>query len=105
MSHPIAVRVPPFLYNARDGKRYAISGEHWIEVPLSTMFSDLPKYMVWDAAEPLPVTEERSWPVEGSKGNIYTVKCLQNDVWTCTCPGFGWRRKCKHIKATKSEAR
>jgi hypothetical protein len=104
MRYPIVVDVPPFLYNARDGKRYAVSGKHWIEVPISTMFSDLPNYMVWAAPEIPDTTPERSWVVDGSGGKKYTVKTTGGN-WTCTCPGYGWRRKCRHIEAKRAQDR
>ena len=33
--------------------------------------------------------------VLGSKGKIYTVQYDKNG-WSCTCPGFSFRGKCKH---------
>jgi hypothetical protein len=33
--------------------------------------------------------------VQGSKGNTYTV-IKENGKATCTCPGFGFRKTCKH---------
>jgi hypothetical protein len=38
--------------------------------------------------------------VEGSKGKKYNVK-HENEVWECTCVGFGYRRKCKHVEKAK----
>jgi len=34
--------------------------------------------------------------VIGSDGSIYTVKS-SNGVKTCSCPGFGFRKACKHL--------
>jgi SWIM zinc finger len=34
--------------------------------------------------------------VEGSKGSIYTVT-IEGGRRTCTCPGFTFRRSCKHV--------
>ena len=35
--------------------------------------------------------------VQGSHGNVYTVR-TSNGITTCTCPGFEFRKICKHIK-------
>ena len=35
------------------------------------------------------------WQVEGSKGNVYTVT-EEKGQRRCTCPGFAFRRKCRH---------
>lgn len=37
--------------------------------------------------------------VEGSKGNTYEVDV---EAETCSCPGFQFRGKCKHIEMAKS---
>jgi len=34
--------------------------------------------------------------VTGSKGDVYTVR-TSHGITTCTCPGFGFRKMCKHI--------
>ena len=100
---PVEVTYPPMLANV-NGKRYAISGPTWIEVPADTVFEDLPKYMVasrWLA----PRTESsdtRTWEVKGSKGNTYTVK-LSAGQYTCQCAGFSFRRRCRHIEGIKNE--
>ena len=36
------------------------------------------------------------WQVEGSKGAVYTVTEEQGQR-RCTCPGFQFRRTCKHV--------
>ena len=35
--------------------------------------------------------------VTGSSGNIYIIT-QEGDVFHCTCPGYKWRKACKHIK-------
>ena len=37
----------------------------------------------------------------GPKGNVYKVRRSAQGVWSCTCAGYGWRRKCRHIEETK----
>jgi hypothetical protein len=36
------------------------------------------------------------WTVAGSKGNQYFVN-LSAGHWSCTCPGHGYRGKCRHV--------
>ena len=36
------------------------------------------------------------WRVSGSKGNEYTVS-LDGNRWSCTCPGHGFRGRCRHV--------
>ena len=99
----MVVTVPPALANLPGG-RYAVSGSTWIRVPDDTRFEDLDKYMVYEAKRPVspPDASVRSWAVVGSKGAHYTVRA-SHGRYTCTCPGFGWRRKCKHIEQVKKE--
>lgn len=40
--------------------------------------------------------ETKTWTVEGSKGSKYVVVRAKNS-WSCTCPGFQFRRSCRHI--------
>jgi hypothetical protein len=70
-------------------------------VPADTTFDDLPKYVVYKPRELASVPGEKTWSIEGSKGNLYSVK-LSDGVYTCSCPGFGFRRKCRHIKEIKN---
>lgn len=39
---------------------------------------------------------EKIYTVEGSRGSKYVVVNSVNS-WSCTCPGFQFRRSCKHI--------
>lgn len=34
--------------------------------------------------------------VEGSRGSKYILTRIAGS-WTCSCPGFGFRRKCRHL--------
>jgi len=96
---PVSVTWPPVL-STLGNKRYAISGNVWIEVPMDTAFEDLPRYMTWERPSKPVSAPSRSWEVEGSKGNKYAVR-LSQGVWSCSCPGYSFRRKCRHIDSVK----
>lgn len=38
----------------------------------------------------------QTWRVAGSKGNEYEVS-LTSGAWTCSCPGHGFRNRCRHV--------
>jgi len=40
-------------------------------------------------------TDVKTWTVSGSRGNEYTVSRWPGG-WSCTCPGFQFRKSCKH---------
>ena len=102
MDLPIEVTWPPMLYTDRAGQKWAVSGQHWVEVPETLTLDRVGEYMVVaERKEPAPLVEVRTYDVQGSKGDTYTVTD-HGGTWTCTCPGFGWRRKCKHVEAQKS---
>ena len=101
MSLPV-VDMPPALYRSLNGITYAIAGSVWVEVPDGTSFDELSAYVTYKPRVAAPIVGENSWSVKGSKGNIYTVK-LSQGTYSCTCPGFGFRRKCRHITEIKNE--
>jgi|TARA_R110000824_G_scaffold49608_3_gene139270 hypothetical protein len=99
---PIEVSMTPAIFRAHTGMLYAIAGSVWVELPEGTTRSDLPQYMVHKHRESARVADEKAWSVKGSKGNIYSV-ALSEGAYTCSCPGFGFRRNCRHIKEIKNE--
>jgi len=102
--NPVEVSMQPALFTSHTGIRYGIAGSVWIEVPDGTTLDELSEYMAYKPREITPVAGEKTWSVKGSKGNVYTVK-LSEGTFSCTCPGFGFRRKCRHITEIKDESR
>lgn len=45
------------------------------------------------------VAETKYVKVPGSKGNEYTITILPDGRKKCSCSGFGFRNKCKHVDA------
>jgi hypothetical protein len=44
-----------------------------------------------------------TWEVLGSKGNRYTVS-RDSGRWSCTCPGHGFRGRCRHVDEVSASA-
>jgi hypothetical protein len=78
------------------GKTYVVPA--WVEVPEGTQLSDIE--IVPDKTYSSVVTkpERKSHTVKGSTGKLYTVIIDSNLGNSCSCPGFGFYRKCKHIQ-------
>ena len=105
MDLPVKVTWPPMLYTDMSGQKWAVSGQHWIEVPDTLTLDRVGEYMVVDQRfTPAQSPDVRTYEVQGSTGNTYTVT-QDGDKWTCTCAGFGWRRKCRHITEVKNANR
>ncbi len=102
---PIEVDIPPALFTATtSGQRYAIAGSTWVPVPSDTTLATLDRFVVYKPAQPKQDASNGSWEVKGSKGNIYNVR-VSAGQWFCSCPGFGFRRKCRHISEKQNESR
>jgi hypothetical protein len=43
----------------------------------------------------------RRWTVTGSKGDNYIVS-EQNGQWSCSCSGFTFRGRCRHVEDIKT---
>lgn len=98
--NPVEVDIPPAIFCNHRGIWYGVAGSVWVEVPEGTTLDELGAYMTYKPRQLAPVSGENSWRVKGSKGNIYTVK-LSDGAYSCSCPGFGFRRKCRHITEIK----
>lgn len=44
-----------------------------------------------------PVALPKFRTVKGSKGTTYTIRTRPDGREECTCPGFTYRRTCKHV--------
>jgi SWIM zinc finger len=77
--------------------KYAV-GPTYLKVPLKInrrgrKFRELPQNP-FEAIKPA----SRVVKVTGSKGSIYEVDL---DAETCTCPGFSFRGRCRHVQAAQ----
>ena len=75
---------------------YAVSGSNWKSVPEGTELKDI-KWI--DTTPKIKKSKLMSWRVKD-----YTVT-FNNNFYSCTCLGYTYRRKCKHIDETSKSFR
>jgi hypothetical protein len=104
--------LPPVSFQSVvNGQWWLITTKEWIKVDRKYSWDEMKA--MWQPLkpkEPKPqITKslnisKRIYKVEGSKGNVYSVK-YDSGRWSCTCPAFGWSRgkECKHIKGIKTK--
>ena len=78
----------PTVINTIDGT-FAVSGSNWVDVPVGTKLKDIK----WINTSPkVKKSKPMSWKVKD-----YTIS-FNGSFYSCTCLGYTYRRKCKHIK-------
>jgi hypothetical protein len=107
---------PPICFESPiTGKTYIVctggtESSGWVEVQRYYGWAELEK--MWDkitVGKPKQVqktSEKKTYTVEGSKGNKYTI-VNDEGFWSCSCPahGFGRGKDCKHIKNIKDASK
>lgn len=97
--YPVQVPYPPILFVGSTGT-YAVGGV-WIRVPDGTKREDLHLYAVCEPSYTVNTDKIRHFTAIGSKGDTYKITD-HNGQWSCTCHGFTYNRKCKHIESFKN---
>jgi len=93
---------PAIFKSPTTGKTFVVSGaQPWIEVSPETTLDDIKWIPTYKPEKALVNVQEETFEVEGSKDNKYIVKRATNGTWNCTCVGFSFRRKCRHITNCK----
>ncbi len=101
----VDVYMNPGLIKTESGT-YIVAGA-WIKVPDNTEMKDIWTYVTRQyhgkkdslpekVEEKKKVVAIETFVAEGSNGAIYEVK-RRGEYWSCSCPGFGFNRRCKHI--------
>jgi len=76
-----------------NGKRYIVP--HWIEVGETVTYDNIMDYISKDSVIPEPKIETYS-----VAGKPYTIAVVDGKI-SCSCPGFKFHKKCKHITEFK----
>ena len=59
------------------------------------------KYVAKEEPEVEENPRGQTWTVTGSKGDQYIVS-LDGERWSCSCSGFQFRSRCRHVDAQRS---
>ena len=100
-------RIPVVFDSVEEpGKRYIIEESGWTEIPNHLGYKHINHFKKeYKGAKNEAFKTNYETEVASSKGKSYTVKCV-DDVWSCTCPAYGWSgnsHTCKHITQVKTD--
>lgn len=95
--------LPPTILESSRG-RWAVFGGNWI--PISSNVTIEQVRAAWVPDRPKRQTQHvskhiQSFEVLSSKPGLTYIVEYKNNSWSCSCPGFGFRSKCKHIDNIK----
>lgn len=91
MKYPIKVTMPPAIMRG-DDKTWIVAG-CMIQVPNDITKEDIPKYATYNRKQ----HDVKTWKVKSSSGSTYTIKCYDSERYECSCQGFKFYKRCKHI--------
>lgn len=57
-------------------------------------------WVPYQATQRSIATDAKQYTIKGSTGTLYTVT-VRFKQWSCTCSGFGFRKRCKHVEQAK----
>jgi hypothetical protein len=99
---------PPALWNSPRGLTLAAGTVHKVQKGTVTLANDCSfpegttlSHFTWMRPTPAPVkaVKLQTRTVKGSKGNTYIVRTRADGKEECSCPGYSFRRFCKHLGA------
>lgn len=99
---------PPVIFESPNG-RWAVTGSTWIAIGPDVTLDQVRdmwvntslRYKKMPSVNTLP-KKQLSVVVQSSTNPSITYTIEYNGhSWSCTCTGFGFRRKCRHIEAQK----
>lgn len=98
--------LPPSIVNLGDKKWMVFTGESggWHSIDNTvTLEMVQSRWTKWESKKSGKVDSKiKSIEVKGSKGNMYTVSNINGSL-SCSCVGFGFRRRCKHVEQAKTQ--
>ena len=96
--------IPPFTMEL-NGNKYIMPGWYKLskdeELP---NIEDIGYYPYKPKKDNIPnIDKDKVYKVKSSKGDkVYDINMNTSGSLECSCPGYGFRRKCRHIEEVKS---
>ena len=99
---------PPALWNSPGGLKLAAGPVHKVQKGTVTLPNDAClepgttlAHITWMRPTPKQVKpfQPKTRTVKGSKGNVYVIRTRADGKEECSCPGYSFRRFCKHLGA------
>ena len=97
--------IPPFTMEL-NGERYIMPGWYKLKQDEETPnIKDIAYYPYKPKKANIPnIDSNKVYKVKSSKGDKeYEVKMDSSGSLSCTCPGYGFRRRCRHIDYVMNE--
>jgi hypothetical protein len=95
---------PPIIVNFISGRSMIFHDEGGGTIRIADDVTPDDTQVIWvrlpENRETVAFKGEAQYEIPGSKGLPYTVT-LNRGQWTCSCPGFGFRRRCRHVDEAK----
>jgi len=97
--------IPPFTMEHL-GERYIMPG--WYKMKQNEETPNIEDIAFYPYKAKLPnipnIDSNKVYKVKSSKGNAYyEVKMNASGSLECTCPGYGFRRRCRHVDYVMNE--
>lgn len=97
---------PPTIVNTPSTRylvvRDVVAGMQWY--PVSNDFTPVDALKLWSKPKEVQITnQDWQWSIPNSKNDGYYTVEFDKRGWSCTCPGYGFRRDCRHIKEAKTK--
>lgn len=96
--------IHPTILTTASGRWAVFPGQEWVLVSDDVTQEDLEsRWVRWERKPVREIAKPGStWKATGSKGKTYIVT-FDSGSWSCTCPGYGFRRRCKHVDLIKTK--
>lgn len=92
---------PTVIVNFVD-KSYIITQNQWIPVPVGSKLQDFPQYNK-PRVSIIPQIVRREHKVPSSTPGKYYIVSQENSSYSCSCTGYMYRNRCKHVELAKKE--